>query len=490
MTDKSLVKNAFYSFMKAFFVFIGPLITFPYASRILGPEGIGVVNFSNSIISYFLIFAGLGIKNYAAREVAKSKENKYELSKFYKEIFLINAISTVIVYIFLFLSVSFIPKLQENKLLIILCSINILFSLFSIDWLFIGLEKFKFTTITSFCTQIFSITLMFLTVKRKENYYQYTFFLTLFPCVVTGLINFIYSFNLIDYKIKFKLNLKKHVPFLFTFFGMAFVSSIYTILDSLMIGFLSSDKELGYYSAATKVNHMVLGLLTSITLILLPRLTNYFKDNKTQFLNLATSSINTILMFSIPIAFGVFLLSDSIILLLSGKTFINAVVPMRIMTPIIIFISISNIIGTQLFPAINCEKQTLISFSLGALVNILFNFILIPIYGAKGAALGTFFAEFTVCIIQICILYKFTKIKLSISQFFQFLTASIIMFLVVNYIQTFITNIILKILISIFLGFITYSFILYILRNKSFKSFLDVIEIKIKDKKNELCNCY
>ena len=467
MVDKLLIKNAFFSFIKAFLVLVSPLLTFPYASRILLPEGIGKVNFANSIISYFLIFSSLGIKNYASREVVKLKNNKTELSKFVKEIVLLNSISTIIVYIIMVLCIFKIPQLFNERYLIFLCSFTLIFTVLSIDWLYIGLEKFKFTTIYSFFIQITCIIFMFCFVKTKHNFYLYTFFLTICPCIITGFINFLYSFKFIDYTVKIGKNLRKHLSSLYTFFGMSFVASFYNILDSLMIGFLSTKTQLGFYSAATKVNHMVLGLITSISLILLPRLTDYYQKNKKDFIDLSNKSISLILFFSIPISIGIFCLAKQIIILLTGESFLNSVIPMRIMTPIIIFIALSNIIGTQIFPAMNKEKITLISFSFGAILNIVLNILLIPSKGAIGAAIGTLCAEITVCIIQLFYLVKTEKIKFQLFQISQFTFSALLMGIVVITISNLFSNIIVNILLSVFLGFIIYIFVLFLIKNKT-----------------------
>ncbi len=481
MTDKLLIKNAFFSFVKAFLVLVSPLITFPYASRILLPEGIGKVNFANSVISYFLIFSSLGIKNYASREVAKLKDNKLELSKFVKEILLINSISTIVVYIIMILGIKAIPQLYNERYLLLLCSLTLIFTVFSVDWLYIGLEKFRFTTICSFFIQISCITLMFCFVNTKKDFFLYTFFLTICPCIITGFINFIYSFRFIDYQYKIKLNIKKHLVHLFTFFGMSFVASFYNILDSLMIGFLSSKTQLGFYSAATKVNHMVLGLITSISLILLPRLTDYFQKNKKEFIDLSNKSISLVLFLAIPISIGIYCLSNPIIILLSGEAFLDSVIPMRIMTPIIIFIALSNIIGTQIFPAMNKEKITLVTFTFGAIVNIALNLLLIPTKGAIGAAIGTLFAELTVCIIQLLYLLYTEKIKIQFLQIFQFIFASLIMGIGVLSISNCISNVFLQILLSVFGGFFIYIIILIILRNKTIIQIQNILLSKIKE---------
>ncbi|MDD6654245.1 MAG: oligosaccharide flippase family protein, partial [Treponema sp.] len=149
MSEKSLKKNAFYSFLKAFMTLIFPIITFPYASRILTPEGIGKVNFANSIVSYFVMFGSLGIGTYAVREASKVRDNKIELIKFFKEILLINLISSIISYCTFFILLIFVPKFNQYTLLLLISSIRILFTTLGLDWFYSALEEFKYITIRS-----------------------------------------------------------------------------------------------------------------------------------------------------------------------------------------------------------------------------------------------------------------------------------------------------------------------------------------------------
>ena len=164
MAEKSLKKNAIFSFIKAFMNLAFPVITFPYASRILLPEGIGKVNFANSVVSYFIIIAGLGIGTYATREASKVRDDKSKLTKFSKEIFSINLISTAIAYILFFIAFIFIPKLNPYRTMLLICSTKILFTTIGLVWVFVANEDFKYITIRSLLFQILAIFYLFIFV--------------------------------------------------------------------------------------------------------------------------------------------------------------------------------------------------------------------------------------------------------------------------------------------------------------------------------------
>ena len=160
---------------------------------------------------------------------------------------------------------------------------------------------------------------------------------------------------------------------------MSFVTSIYTMLDSTMLGFLSTDIQIGYYSAANKLNHMVLSILTALTAVLLPRLTVYAaNEQKNKFDELARKSFSMMLLLSIPMATGLFLLAKPLTLIFSGSEYLPAVLPMQIITPIVCAIPLASITASQVLPALNKEKLALISYVIASLLNIACNFIFIP----------------------------------------------------------------------------------------------------------------
>lgn len=469
-TTKSIIINAFYSFVKAFMSLIFPLVTFPYASRILLSEGIGIVDFSNSVISFCIIIAELGIGKYAIREVAKRKNNPNELSDLVKELFILNLISTLISYLILFISVLSLPKLYEYKELLLLSSIKILFMTIGVEWFYIGIEEFKYITIRSFIIQVLSLVYLFVFVKEPDDIYQYAFF-TIFSYLGSYFLNFIHLRKYLQFHNNSKLHPFSHIKYILPFFGMTLISSLYSILDKTMLGFLSTSNQVGYYAAAQKMNNLVIGLVISIGAVFLPRLTVYYKHGELDDFNqLTKQGINIITLICLPMTIGLIFLAKPVILLICGYDFEPAIDIMKFLVPVIFLISISNLIGTQIFPAINKEKLTMFSYGIAAISNIVFNAFLIPKMGATGAAISTLIAETLVLIIQIIFIWKLILCKEIVINFLQSLFASLIMGFVVYLIVRKFDSLIISILLSFISGVICYSILLLILRNKTYIS--------------------
>lgn len=480
MEEKSLKKNAFYSVLKVFLSLVFPLITFPYASRILLPEGMGKVNFANSIIGYFLMLSNLGINVYAIREAAKLRDNKDALTKFFKEMILINFVCCIISYLLLFCSISLIPKFHEYKTLLLLCSIRIIFSVIGIEWIFAAFEDFKYITIRSFFVQLLSLVYLFIFVRTKEDILHYAFFGVLIA-VGSNILNFFFLKNYINIHYKTKLEIKKHLKAIFLFFGMTVVTSIYTMLDSSMLGFLSSSDEVGFYTVSTKLSHMLLGLITAITGVLLPRLTDYLqKKDHVSFATIINKGANIILLLSIPMTFGLMILAKPLIILLSGDDYIPAIPAMITIAPILIIISFGSLTGTQVLPAMGKERISFYSYIFGAITNILLNSLLIPKIGALGAAIGTLCAEFVVSTIQIIIVRSYIFNKTFFITLAESLAASIIMLGFILLIKHFIGIASLQVILSVLSGIFIYGLTLYLFKNQYFLLYFTKAVNKVK----------
>lgn len=484
MAEKSLKKNAFYSVISSTLSLLFPVITFPYASRILGPESIGKVNFANSVVSYFLMIAGLGIQGYAAREAAKVRHDKIALTRLVKEILIINSISTIISYVSFTFLFFLVPKFYGYRTLLIICSLKILFTSIGIDWLYTALEEFKYTTIRSFIFQIISLIFLFTFVQTENHTVFYAIF-GIISAVGSKACNLIHSRRYVEYVKNIDLKPTKHLKSIMVFTGMSFVTSVYTMLDSTMLGFLSTDIQIGYYSAANKLNHMVLSILTSLTAVLLPRFAVYAaNEQKNSFNELAQKSFSTMLLLSIPMATGLFLLARPLTLIFSGSKYLPAVLPMQVITPIVCAIPLASITAAQMLPALNKEKLALISYIIASLLNVVCNFIFIPKYGALGAALGTVAAEVGGVLIQIAFLHRIIFVKTIFINLFHALTATFFMFVILHFYMKAATNIILQTASSVIIGILVYALVLLLLRNKLFIETKNMLLGKFLKKKN------
>ena len=480
MKKKSLKINALFSVIKTIMSLIFPLITFPYASRILLPEGIGKVNFANSIISYFGIIASLGISTYGIREASKIKNDKQQLSKFVIELFIINLISTIVSYAILYACIICIPKLQEYRLLLFICSLSIFFTTLGLEWLYNTFEEYGYITIRSFVFQIISIILLFLLVKTTNDYTKYACIIVI-SSVGSNICNFINARKFIDIRNIRKIEIKKHIKPILIFFGSTLAISVFTILDTSMLGFLSTETEVGYYTAATKLIRMIRDLFPAIFTVLFARLSSYANDVKeaNNYTDIINNTINFIICFSIPIIVGLLLLGKNIIEILSGISYIKALPTMYIMTPVILFSSLAGFLGGNILLSKGKEKIYLLCVIIGAFINFLLNFLLIPKKGALGAGISTVITEFMLMTVYICLLKNSLDFKSFIIPIIQYVCSSMFMGGILYIIQRYIKSYVLQIIIMPIIGFILYISLLILTKNNFINNIFQMIFSKI-----------
>ena len=397
---KSLVKNYLYNVSLALLNILFPLITFPYIARVLGAEGVGKINYANSIVNYFLLLASLGIPVYGVREIAKVRNNRKKVSTVFSEIFTINLCSTILFTVIYYVMILNSPLFMKEKILFSVIGILLVLNIFNLDWLYQGFEEYRYITIRSVIFKVLSIIVMFMLIKGKGDYVNYAL-ITVIALSGANILNGIKCRKYVDYSLK-NINLKRHFKPVVIIFFMGLAINIYNNLDSTMLGLISGNESVGYYTAAVKINRMVINVVTSLGVVLLPRLSYYIEQNQfDEFKKIIVRSINFIYLIGLPSCVGLYMLAPSIIRLFSGSEFIPAIDTMRISIPIILFVSIANITSVQILLPLKKEKQVMMSVIFAALINLALNYILIPLYKQNGAAAASVVAECLCMVIQI-----------------------------------------------------------------------------------------
>lgn len=431
-----------------------PLITFPYIFRVLLAEGVGKISFAQSITSYFILLSGLGLSIYGVRAVAKVRDDKEKLSKLVIELLFITLISTFIVF-FLFMGfINIGEKTYDHKVLLTVFSISVIFTNLGVEWFYQGIEQYKYITVRDIFFKILSLILLFLLVKEETDYLIYASILVL-SVSGSAILNFVNLRRYIHFKTSLKISdLKRHIKPILLAFGFSMATSIYVNLDTVMLGYLSNEKAVGLYTASIRITKIVIVLVSTLGYVLIPRISYYIENNNMEeFRKIAKLSANFTLLIALPAVLGLFILAPDAIFIFAGDDFSEAVTSMRILVPIILFLGFSNFIGIQILYPYGKEKIVLISVIIGAIINLTFNYILIPKFSHVGAALATLFAEGMVLLILI-VLSRKTLSFLSIDKnafkiIFSALVMGIILVLITNLFEDLYLRVILSILLSV-----------------------------------------
>lgn len=408
--SKSIKRNFLYNILLNISKVIFPLITAPYVSRVLEPDGVGLFNFANIYAGWFALFAALGIPYYGIREVAKIKDNITEQTIFISEIISISIVATSICCLLLFLSLYFIPQLNENYVIFLVSGIILYMTPFKVDWFFQGREEFSYITFRSLIIKTLSLFFLFLLVREKSDLLIYVA-LNAASVILNEIWNFVklYQLGIHPY---FTLSGTRHIKPLLILFSSSIAISVYTILDTLMLGFLADYNEVGYYNCATHLSKALVPIVTSLAAVALPRVAKLKEDKNWGEINkLMNKSFSIVSFLSFPIAFGVMVVAPVFVPLFFGEQFYGTIIPLQIIIFTVVAIGFNNLTGIQILLGFGLDKAFLYSLLTGTISNFTLNLVLIPYYGASGAAVSSVFAEILVLCVMLVFIYKNTPIR-------------------------------------------------------------------------------
>lgn len=455
------------------------MITFPYASRVLLPEGLGKINFANSVIDFFVLGAGLGIGTYAIREASKIRDDKERLSKFSTEVIVINLATMAISLAVFALALALSPKLQDYKTLLLLASARILLSTLGLEWLIISQEEFKYIARRTFAFQLISIAFLFVFVRSPEDINKYMIF-TVLSAAGANVCNFFYARKFFNFTFAQGFEIKKHLRPIFALSASVLAASVYTILDKTMIGIMRTDAEVGYYAAATKIGRLFILILTAIVGVSLPRLSYYMENDKEKYKSLLNNAANILQALSIPMAAGLALLARPIVLLFCGKNYEPAILCMQMLCATVFATTFNTFITDLVFVARRKNAYVLYPVVFGSCVNFLMNFILIPRYGITGAAIASIASEVLMLAIKLFLACKTLDGSLFFfSKIYQYAVGALVMAAVVIALMLKLDQTVATIILEAAAGATVYALVLLLFRNEHFLNILALARRKL-----------
>ena len=336
--------------------FIFPLITFPYVSRVLLPAGTGKVSMATSVITYFSMFAQLGIPTYGIRACAKVRDDRNELSKVAQELLLINIIMSIISYVVLFVLLFSVPKFRCEKELYVVLSFSIILTAIGMEWLYKALEQYTYITVRSVIFKFIALIGMFFLIHKQTDYIVYGG-ITIFAASASNILNLINAHKYIYLKPIGNYNFRRHLKPVLVFFAMSCATVIYTNLDTVMLGFMATDTDVGYYNAAVKIKGILVSIVTSLGTVLLPRVSYYIQRGEVkEFRRITRKALNFVLLMAMPLLIYFIYFAKEGIIFLSGNDYVGSIVPMQVIMPTLLLIGITNILGIQILVPTGREK--------------------------------------------------------------------------------------------------------------------------------------
>lgn len=465
MGKKSISKNYIYNLFYQVLTIILPLITTPYLSRVLGAEPIGIYSYTLSIATYFILFGSLGVSLYGQREIAYLQNEPKKRSIVFWEIVLMKFITMSISLTIFGLTYA---RTGEYAVYYRILIIEIVSQMIDISWFFQGMEEFKKTVTRNSIVKIIFVVSIFIFIKSPADIYKYFFIITL--------ANILGNFSLWLYLPKFlkKVKLKelkifRHLKATLVLFIPQIATQIYTVLDRTMIGEICEDKsEVGYYEQAQKIVKLLLTVVTSLGTVMAPRMANTFAQGDVEQLKrYLLKSFSFTFMLAFPAMAGISLIVKDFVPIFFGEGFDKVIILIQVISPIIVFIGMSNILGTQYLLPTKKQKEYTISVSCGAVINFVLNLILINVIDSIGASIATVVAEFLVAAIQVYYVRNVVKLSSIMKTVKNYLFATIVMVTAVLAVNILLNlSGVISVVVQMTVGVLVYGICLLILRDE------------------------
>lgn len=464
--SKSIRLNAALNAIRQCIAILYGMFTIPYVSRILGSDGYGKINFSMSLVNYFILFAGLGVSTYAVREGARLRNNKKALQYFVDEIYTINIVSSCFALICLFLLCVSINSLHRYGDVVFVLSLQIVFITLGADWINIIFEDYLYTTVRMIAVYILSFIVLIAFVKTSEDYLMYAIVVASNK-IISNLINLFYiRRKYLKPQITMHPNFRIHIIPLLVLFFNALTISIYVDSDKTMLSIFKSDSVTGIYSVAVNIYVVIKTLVNAMTGVALPRLSKYLGANEVDAYNsLISKMFHALLLIVLPCSIGLNFLSEKIILILSGIGYISGVTSLKVLSVSLIFGTLSYWAVYAILIPYKMEGKCFIASAVSAMVNVILNLILIPVFSLNGAAVTTLISEIVVVVLSFWFTRRIIRVPNMIRGMTPLIVANVMVALICYFTDHFVRNIYLCIGISVILCCSIYSIVLFLLKD-------------------------
>ncbi len=423
--EKPLAKNAFFNVIYQLVNTLFPLISAMYISRVLLPEGVGLVAFTQNIASYFLTLVPLGIGSYGVRVIAQNYGNKTKRNTRFWELFLINAVSTVffsaLYYLLIFTNNSF----AEHRYLYLICGIPIVLNVMEMDWFYQGMEEYKYITMRNLLVKLLSLAALFLFVRDPGDLIPYLA-ITVAATFGNRLFNVVYARKFVGFD-TLELRLRPHLAPQLILMANILLANLYSKVDITMLGVMGDSVSVGLYSNAFKLVHMILAMCCAITAAFLPRLSYYYMHDREKYEELVNRGVQIVLFFTVPAVVGLNLIAPRLIPLLFGEAFSPAVSTLRWLSLLILIKGLGDLLCFQVLISSGQEKKQTPVYAFAAVLNIALNALLIPRMAQDGAAIASVAAELLLNLLLLHVSRKTVRIRMDGKNTAKTLLAALLM---------------------------------------------------------------
>lgn len=449
--ESNVKRNLLYNSIYQVLTVILPVITIPYISRVLGPEKLGEYSYSYAIAYYFVLFAVLGLQNYGNRTIARIRQDSKTLSYTFSGIYYMQLITSSCLTLLYVLFAVFL----SNNVMTWICLLYVLSAVFDINWFFYGLEQFKIPVIRNTLVKLLATLSIFVVVKSQNDIFLYALIMTGSIFLSQLLLWPFLGKNANFVKVK-KTDILQHVKPNCILFIPILAVSLYKVMDKIMLGLMTTKTEVGLYTSAEQVIQIPMALITGMGMVMLPKMSYLFANNSiAESKSYFKKSIMLAMFCASSMCFGLMGIARYFVPVFYGDEYSKCIILFQILLPSCVFLAFANVIRTQFLIPKQMDGIFIKSVSLGAVINLICNWLLIPLYQSIGAAIGTLVAEIVVCVYQIIKIKNQIEIMQYLKESFLFVVPAIIMYCILMLINFNLNNL-LSMLLLVVIGAAVY----------------------------------
>lgn len=459
-------KNFIFQSAYQLLTMILPFVTAPYISRVLGAENAGIYSYTYTIANYFVLFAMLGINNHGSRLIAQVKDDKKQLNLVFSSLFTLHFIISALAFVVYFLYILFSDS--EYRIYAAVQGLYVLAAVLDINWLFFGLEKFKITVTRNTIFKLLTVAMVFICVRDKNDLLIYTLVMAVGNLVSQSVI-----WAFVRKEVKFvkpdKQMMIQNIKPLCVLFVATMATSLFRTIDKVMLGDMCDMIQVGCYEYADKMIMFPIGIITALGTIMLPRMSNMYKNGNTKD---AAKYLSISIEFSMIIAsvltFGMMSIAENFSVIFFGSQYTLTGEIIKYISVTILFISFNNVIRTQYIIPQNKDGIYLCAVVSGAVVNIVLNALLIPRMESNGAVISTIVAYIIVFMIQSIGVYKEIPFKRFLLKTLYPMISGIVMCFGVRFVGRFLPVKIWALLVQIAIGGVIFCLFMsvYVIKSK------------------------
>lgn len=395
----SLRSNFIYSALLTGSNYLFPLLVYPYVSRVLGLENIGLVGFIDSIVTYFILFSMMGVSVLGIRETARARGDRIALGVAFRSIVAIHTLVMAAALVLMVAATALVPLLRANAPMMGVGVCKLVFNVFLVEWYFRGMEDFRYVTVRTLVVKTGYALSVFLLVRSVDDTLVY-YVLTMAVVAANALLNMSRAASRVP--LFGPVDIRRYLKPYFALGAYMLMCSAYTTLNVALLGFLRGDAEVGCYTTATKIFSIIMAVYMAAAEAMLPRMTLIASGSREQKMRLYfRRSVAAVLIFCLPLTACVEAFAPQIVSLLCGPGYEGAVLPVRIMMPFMAVAGIEQIIVLQVLTPLGNDRMATHAAAVGAGTGLLLNALLVAPLGASGSALVWAAAESAVLLFLI-----------------------------------------------------------------------------------------